>query len=160
VLEGEEDKPFPWWLVLLILAIVFLVVIWALTRNAARTEVPHVEHKAAEAAPEPAPLPAEAARAPEPVPAEVPAPAPVVPDDLKLIEGIGPKISSLLNQAGIFTFAQLADTPVAGLQAILDKAGLRLGDPTTWPEQARLAAQGDLEGLQALQDSLKGGRRV
>ena len=155
VLEGEEDKPFPWWLVLLILAIVFVIVIWALTRNAARTEVPHVEHQAAEIAPEPAPLPVEAARA-----AEVAAPAPVVPDDLKLIEGIGPKISSLMNEAGIFTFAQLADMPVAGLQAILDKAGLRLGDPATWPEQARLAAQGDLEGLQALQNSLKGGRKV
>jgi predicted flap endonuclease-1-like 5' DNA nuclease len=140
LLQAEEEQSFPWWLVILILAILMLIVIWALARNAKATETPHVEHTEAE-------------RAPEPIP-------PAVPDDLKLIEGIGPKISSLLNEAGIMTFAQLANTPVADLQAILDKAGLRLGDPATWPEQAALAAKGDLAGLQTLQDALKGGRRV
>jgi predicted flap endonuclease-1-like 5' DNA nuclease len=150
--QAEEDESFPWWLVILILAIIMAIVIWALTRNAKATEVPHVEHAHTE------PEPVVATRAPEPVAAAVE--APVVPDDLKLIEGIGPKISSLLNAAGIFTFAQLAHTSVADLQGVLDKAGLRLGDPATWPEQAALAAKGDLAGLQALQDTLKGGRRV
>ncbi len=154
--QAEEEQSFPWWLVILILAILMAIVIWALTRNAKASEVPHVEHAHTE--PEPTPLPVVAARAPEPVAAVVE--APVVPDDLKIIEGIGPKISSLLNAAGIFTFAQLAHTSVADLQGILDKAGLRLGDPATWPEQAAVAAKGDLAGLQALQDSLKGGRRV
>jgi len=140
LLQAEEEQNFPWWLVILILAILMIIVIWALARNAKATEIPHVEHAHAE-------------RAPEPVPT-------AAPDDLKLIEGIGPKISSLLNAAGIMTFAQLASTPVADLQAILDKAGLRLGDPATWPEQAALAAKGDLAGLQTLQDELKGGRRV
>ena len=158
--EEEVKKTFPWWLVLLILAIVFVILVWALTRNASKTETPHVEHGHAETAHAPEPLPIEEVRAPEPVAVLEEAPVPVVPDDLKLIEGIGPKISSLLNAAGIFTFAQLADTPVEALQGILDRAGLRLGDPATWPEQARLAAQGDMAGLQALQDSLKGGRKV
>jgi predicted flap endonuclease-1-like 5' DNA nuclease len=149
--QAAEERTFPWWLVILILAILMIIVIWALYRNAKATEVPHVEHAHVE------PEPEIATRIPEPVAAVE---APPVPDDLKLIEGIGPKISSLLNSAGILTFAQLAATPVADLQAILDKAGLRLGDPATWPEQAALAAKGDMTGLQVLQDSLKGGRRV
>lgn len=140
LLQAEEEQNFPWWLVILILAILMVIVIWALSRNAKATEIPHGEH------------------AHEPAPGAVE--SPTLPDDLKLIEGIGPKISSLLNAAGIMTFAQLANTSVADLQAILDQAGLRLGDPATWPEQAALAAKGDLAGLQTLQGELKGGRKV
>ena len=92
---------------------------------------------------------------PEP---EKPQPAP--PDDLKRIEGIGPKISSLLQDAGIATFAQLATISVEQLREILDAVNLRIADPTTWPEQAALAAAGNWEGLAALQSELKGGRRV
>ncbi len=85
---------------------------------------------------------------------------PVPPDNLKRIEGIGPKISGVLQEAGIKTFAQLAETEVSRLQAILDDAGIRLAYPETWPEQAALAAAGDWDALTALQDQLKGGRRV
>lgn len=82
------------------------------------------------------------------------------PDDLARIEGIGPKIASVLNEAGIHTFARLARTPVERLQGILEAAGLaRLATPATWPQQAELAAREDWEGLEALQASLKGGRR-
>ena len=88
-------------------------------------------------------------------------PTPVEPDDLKVVEGIGPKSSGVLQSAGISTFAQLANTDVEQLRQILVDADLtRLADPGTWPEQAALAAAGDWDGLQALQDSLKGGRRV
>lgn len=81
-------------------------------------------------------------------------------DDLSLIEGIGPKINALLNQSGIYTFAQLAATTVERLRAILETAGprFRLADPQTWPEQAQLARDGEWDALQALQDGLKGGR--
>ncbi len=83
------------------------------------------------------------------------------PDDLKVIEGIGPKISSLLQAAGIMTFAQLAATDVSRLKEIIAEAGLSaLADPTTWPDQASLAAAGKWDELEALQDALKGGRRV
>jgi hypothetical protein len=83
------------------------------------------------------------------------------PDDLKRIEGIGPKISELLQSSGITTFAQLAAAEVGRLREVLKEAGLAgLADPATWPEQADLAAAGKWEALEALQGELKGGRRV
>jgi predicted flap endonuclease-1-like 5' DNA nuclease len=82
------------------------------------------------------------------------------PDDLELIEGIGPRMSELLRQAGITTFAQLAVTEASRLIRIVREAGLAMIDPRTWPEQARLAADGQWDALQVLQDVLKGGRRV
>lgn len=86
---------------------------------------------------------------------------PAAADDLKVIEGIGPKIEALLRATGIRTYAQLAETPVERLRTILAEAGprFRLADPTTWREQARLAAEGRWEELQALQATLKGGKR-
>ncbi len=98
-------------------------------------------------------------RAGTPLPGLAPV-MPSQPDDLKLIEGIGPKIASLLQAAGISTFAQLVSTDVSRLQQILRDAHLEMADPTSWPEQARLAAAGDWEGLQVLQNALKGGRRA
>ncbi len=81
-------------------------------------------------------------------------------DDLKRVEGIGPKISAMLQKAGVTTFAQLAATPVAELKAILDAARIRSADPGTWPEQAALAAAGQWETLATLHGELKGGRRT
>lgn len=89
---------------------------------------------------------------------EIAEPEPPARDDIKIIEGIGPKTEAVFWAAGIFTFQQIADTPAERLNQILDAAGLRLGDPTSWPEQARLAAEGDWEGLEQLQQRLKGGR--
>jgi predicted flap endonuclease-1-like 5' DNA nuclease len=87
-------------------------------------------------------------------------PAPPPPDDLQRIAGIGPKISSVLQETGIHTFAQLAITDARELKQILQEAGVRAADPTTWPEQAALAAEGRWEALKALQGELVGGRRV
>jgi predicted flap endonuclease-1-like 5' DNA nuclease len=80
-------------------------------------------------------------------------------NDLTVIEGIGPKINELLNNDGINTFAQLAETPVAAIQHVLDKAGPRfaLAKPGTWPQQALLAAENRWAELKTLQDNLKGG---
>lgn len=84
------------------------------------------------------------------------------PDDLKKIEGIGPKISEILNNAGIYTFSNLSQTPVNRLKTILAEAGNRYKshNPQTWPKQATLAATGAWEELKTLQDQLDGGRHV
>lgn len=80
-------------------------------------------------------------------------------DDLKVIEGIGPKISSVLQEAGISAYNELANTSVSRLEKILEDADIRLGDPTTWPEQAKFAAAGEWDSLETLQDELKAGKR-
>lgn len=79
-------------------------------------------------------------------------------DDLRTIEGIGPKISELLVREGITTFAQLANTSEDKLDQILQDASLRMVDPSTWPQQAKLAAAGKWDELEALQNELRAGR--
>jgi large subunit ribosomal protein L17 len=88
--------------------------------------------------------------------------APVVAegDDLKLIEGIGPKIADLLVAGGIATFADLAAATPEAIKAILEAAGpqYNIHDPQTWPAQSQLAADGKWDELKALQDELIGGK--
>ena len=83
-------------------------------------------------------------------------------DDLTRIEGIGPKIQELLVSRSIDTYRKLADQSPEELKEILEDVGgtFRTHDPTTWPEQATLAANGEWESLVHLQDELMGGRRV
>jgi NADH-quinone oxidoreductase subunit I len=89
------------------------------------------------------------------------APTPSEPDDLTRVEGIGPKISSVLQAAGIETFAQLAETDPAQINKIMEEADpnlLKLADPSTWPRQAKLAASGKWDALERWQERLKGGK--
>lgn len=81
-------------------------------------------------------------------------------DDLKVVEGIGPKIEELFNNAGIYSFEQLANTPAARLKEILEAAGSRfqMHDPTTWPTQSKLADEGKWEELKKWQDELNKGQ--
>ena len=84
-------------------------------------------------------------------------------DDLKVIDGIGPRVSSLLRSAGITSFSKLAERDADDITDILVKENptlTRLTDPSTWQEQARMAADNDWEGLKALQDSIKKQRRA
>jgi predicted flap endonuclease-1-like 5' DNA nuclease len=87
-------------------------------------------------------------------------PKPTKKDDLKIVEGIGPKIEELFHNAGIYTFADLASSEVTDLKGILDAAGSRfqIHDPTTWPQQAALARDGKWDELKAWQDDLNKGR--
>ncbi len=80
-------------------------------------------------------------------------------DDLKIVEGIGPKTEKLLNETGVHTWRQLSNTAVAQLQHILDQAGDRfqLLNPGTWPKQAQMAADGEWVALRTYQDFLVGG---
>jgi predicted flap endonuclease-1-like 5' DNA nuclease len=143
-----EQEGNPWWIWLVIFAALVAfaaIVIWWWLRTSAEEE--------AEAAPVPSHRAGQL---------EIPVEAPPAQDDLKQIEGIGPKISSVLQAAGIGTFAKLGQSDVERLKEVLAAESpnlLRLADPTTWPEQARLAAQAEWEALEKLQSELKGGRR-
>jgi hypothetical protein len=133
--ETQTNQGTSIWIWLLII-LVILVIAWLLYRSRQGGEAAPVERVESAASTYTAPA----------------------PDDLVIIEGIGPKIAEILNAAGITTFNQLAATDVSRLREILDQAGLRLADPASWPEQARLASTGDQAALQALQDRLKAGR--
>lgn len=80
-------------------------------------------------------------------------------DNLKVIEGIGPKIEELLKNAGINNWADLAGTGVDRIKEILAAAGdrYRLAKPDTWPRQAELANEAKWSELKAYQDYLSGG---
>ena len=81
-------------------------------------------------------------------------------DNLVEIEGIGPKTAEVLREAGITTFRQLAELEDERLKEIVRNADLRLADTGTWKEQARLAANGEWEGLYTMREKLRGGRRI
>ncbi len=163
--QPADKAALPWWAwLLIILAILLLLwlIIWLLTgrkcclcRKAEKVKKPMATPKAE---PEPVAVVKE-----EVVQAAVVETPPVVKaaslyDNLTLIEGIGPKISAILQGAGITTFAQLAELEPDKIKQVVIAGGVRLLDPTSWPRQAKLAAEGRMDELQALQDSLKGGK--
>ncbi len=81
-------------------------------------------------------------------------------DDLKLVEGIGPKIEEHFHAAGIKTWLDLSNASVDDCQKILSGAGDRytMHNPGTWPRQAKLMVDGKWEELKAWTDSLDGGK--
>ncbi|WP_202703015.1 hypothetical protein [Flavobacterium sp. UGB4466] len=81
-------------------------------------------------------------------------------NDLKIVEGIGPKIEALFNAAGIKTWHELSEASTEKLQSILDGGGenYAIHNPSTWARQALLAYQGKWQELKDWQDSLKGGK--
>ena len=116
--------------------------------------------KAEKAAAPKAEAPTEKVEAPAPkVEAAAPAPS-VEAEDLKKIEGIGPKIAEILNTAGILSFRQLAETTPDAIRALLEEAGPRYKahNPATWPKQAEMAAEGKWDELKKWQDELDGGK--
>lgn len=80
-------------------------------------------------------------------------------DDLKKIEGVGPKASEAMVAAGMDTFAKVAKATPEQIAKILTEASSTLAHltPDTWPEQAQLAADGKWDELKELQDKLDGG---
>jgi len=63
-------------------------------------------------------------------------------DDLKKLEGVGPKLAEILNEAGITTYAELAESSVEKVQEILEAAGSRYAskDPAPWIAEAKTLA--------------------
>jgi predicted flap endonuclease-1-like 5' DNA nuclease len=152
IAAGELSAPAeshgnPWWLWIIVFAVLAAFagfMLWWWLHDSGEEEVA-VPSRHAQAAP------------------ATPAPPTAEPDDLRRIEGIGPRIAGVLQDAGISTFHQLSSTEVEQIREILqaeDPRLLRLADPTTWPQQAALAAEGNWPALEALQDDLKGGRRA
>lgn len=80
-------------------------------------------------------------------------------DDLKKLEGIGPKLEQVLNAAGIQNFEQLAAMTPERIKPILEAAGnqFRMHDPKSWPYQAELADKGEWERLKEYQNLLISG---
>lgn len=138
--QTESTKQgWPWWIWLLII-LVLVISIYFLIRAMGRKEQ-------------------EATQQIEKV-EPIPTPQPEAPDDLTMIEGIGPKIQSVLQAAGIKKFTEVADMAPEAIKQLLTDAGLRLGVTDTWPQQAKLAAEGKFEELKELQDKLSGGREA
>ncbi len=166
----------PIWVPLSIILLIILLFWWGLTRNRIPDEDQTTrEHEAAEEELETAAEsavpdeeldedttdePASAIEEAEHAPAEAEeSQVPSEPDDLKVIEGIGPKISAVLAEASIITYAQLASTDPEQLNKIVrEDAGIKIANPASWPEQADLAASGDWDGLEKLQKRLVAGR--
>jgi hypothetical protein len=131
----QTDEVSTAWIWYMLLAVfVLLLIFWWLNR---RTDV----------------------RADEPDDAAVRTQAERTADDLKRIEGIGPKVEKVLNAAGITTFDTLARANGAEVKQLLNSAGLQMMNPEGWMEQAELAAKGDWKGVERLQNELKGGRK-
>lgn len=82
-------------------------------------------------------------------------------DDFRVIEGIGPKIDEILHEAGIETYAALSEKSADEIREVLlaQSSRNKMFDPTTWPDQAKLAAEGKMDELAALKESLKGGKK-
>ena len=81
-------------------------------------------------------------------------------NDLKIVEGIGPKIEALLNSDGITSWQALSEASTEKLQSILDAGGenYAMHNPSTWPKQALLAYQGKWQELKDWQENLLGGK--
>jgi predicted flap endonuclease-1-like 5' DNA nuclease len=81
-------------------------------------------------------------------------------DDLKIVEGIGPKIEELYHAAGIKTWTALSETPITISQEILAAAGdkFKMHNPGSWAKQAKMAADGNWTELKIWQDNHKGGK--
>lgn len=84
----------------------------------------------------------------------------IAEDDLKIVEGIGPKIEELFHNAGIKTWKALSETSVERCQQILDNAGerYRIHKPDTWPKQSELAYLGKWNELKEWQEKMIGWR--
>lgn len=171
LLEGGEGEPtipvyqlasLYWWGALLLISlmvfIAWLLITWQaryFDRQLAGSPAAHHPAEATQAAPSRAEAISSSATQFAPFPVDS-----FTPDDLTLIEGIGPVISRLLQSKDITTFARLAQADPQDLNRFMKEANLRLANTSTWSEQARIAASGDLEALRTYQTRLKGGREV
>ncbi len=81
-------------------------------------------------------------------------------DDLKVVEGIGPKIEQLFLNNNITTWKALSEASEATCRQVLDSGGeaFKLHDPTSWPIQAKMCYEGRWKELVVWQDDHKNGK--
>tara|TARA_R110000782_G_scaffold178056_8_gene268945 strand:+ start:157 stop:750 length:594 start_codon:yes stop_codon:yes gene_type:complete len=81
-------------------------------------------------------------------------------DDLKVVEGIGPKIEGMFKDHGIKTWKALSEASLADCQKILDTGGTRykIHDPASWPMQSKMCYEGKWEDLAKWQEEHKHGK--
>ncbi|MES2796469.1 MAG: hypothetical protein V4683_10910 [Bacteroidota bacterium] len=154
---------FAWWQQLIMLAIPFVLgLVWpkASSNNEELvTQLAALDAELAECNSKPSPIKKSLETSPISLPKADTIATKSKKDDLKVVEGIGPKIEELFNNAGILSFEQLANTSATRLKEILEAAGSRfqMHDPTTWPAQSKLADEGKWEELKKWQDELNKG---
>lgn len=158
--QGQLQLTWWGWLLIIIGILLLALLLYFLTRKKSTISV--IPHRMAEPFSSPAgrlsmetsPLEVPTALEPEKPTSRIPR----LHDDLTLIEGIGPKINTVLQGAGITTFSDLAELDPQKIKDIISGAGIRLADVSTWAEQARLAASDEMDELKTYQNNLKGGR--
>ncbi|PWL40053.1 hypothetical protein DKG77_04295 [Flagellimonas aquimarina] len=81
-------------------------------------------------------------------------------DDLKIVEGIGPKIEGLFHNFGIKTWKALSEASTIKCQEVLNSGGsrYRIHDPASWPMQAKMAYEGQWKDLSKWQIKHKAGK--
>lgn len=84
----------------------------------------------------------------------------VLQDDLKIIEGIGPKIAELFHSHNVKTWEALSQCSIEKCTEVLRAGGKRfeIHKPYTWPEQAKLAHEGQWLKLKEMQVNLSKGQ--
>jgi predicted flap endonuclease-1-like 5' DNA nuclease len=127
--------------------------------KAAATKAAPAKSAKAAVAPKAAAPKAAAPKAAAPKPKTAPAPKPAAkaapkaatqPDNLLLLKGVGPKVSTLLKDMGVTSFAQIAAWSAADIAEIDSKLGAFAGRITrdNWVDQAKLLVAGDTAGFE------------
>ena len=78
------------------------------------------------------------------------APKVAVPDDIGLLKGVGPKLTTLLQSLGVTKFEQIANWSAADITEIDAKLGNFAGrvERDNWVDQAKLLGSGDIAGFE------------
>ncbi len=108
-------------------------------------------------APKPAAVPKpKAAAKPKAVAKPKPAPKPMIPDNLELLKGVGPKLNTLLKSLGITTFEQVANWTPSDIREVDSKLGNFAGriGRDNWIDQAKLLLAGDVAAFEKKYGSL------
>jgi predicted flap endonuclease-1-like 5' DNA nuclease len=81
------------------------------------------------------------------------------PDDLKVIEGIGPKIDQALRADGLTRWIHVRDASQDRLKSAIEKAGISFAPSmTTWSKQASYLVAGDQAGFKQYTEYLVSGQ--